>query len=224
MAVGLVQASDLFDQKELDKLFEDFKVNFGRQYETKLEEQQRKLVFASNYEVIIKHNMEADMGLHTYRLGVNNFADLTNKEFRRFYNGLKTDRSKLSPFIPHSFLEFDPNVALNATVDWTTKGVVTPIKNQEQCGSCWAFSAVASIEGQHALKTGHLVSLSEQNLMDCSGPEGDFSCEGGLMDNAFEVSKIGKIFNSNLSNFPLKLVCHQKPRNRHRGLVPIQSH
>jgi len=109
-------------------------------------------------------------------VAINKFADLTVAEFTAMYMGT---RATLSPGA------FVPSVTTD-TVDWRTKGAVTPIKNQGQCGSCWAFSSTGSTEGAHFLAKGALISLSEQNLVDCSNAEGNQGCNGGLMTQAFD--------------------------------------
>jgi len=164
-----------------------FKRVHQKQYSTIEEETARRTIFEANLAMINEHNLEADMGVHTYTLGMNRFGDMTHEEFKKQMNGFKVS-ADTSNFDRHTFLA-PSNVALPDAVDWRPKGYVTPVKDQGQCGSCWAFSATGSLEGQTFAKTKSLTSLSEQNLVDCSGKFGNEGCNGGLMDSAFQYIK-----------------------------------
>jgi cathepsin L len=182
-----VYSAPTFDAT-LDASWTLFKRTYEKEYETSNEEFNRRLVWEDNVAIIRKHNLEADLGLHTYTLGMNKYGDMTIKEFVKQMNGLDLSLNRTNGADRHTY-RAPANFKLPDSVDWRTKGYVTPIKDQGQCGSCWAFSATGSLEGQHFAKTKQLVSLSEQNLVDCSGKFGNFGCRGGLMDNAFNYIK-----------------------------------
>ena len=120
----------------------------------------------------------------SFVLKLNKFADVHPDSFHAKQKGFSLKEKKTascSPFITN-------NETLPLSVDWRNDNVVTPVKNQGTCGSCWSFSATGAMEGAWAIYSGDLVSLSEQQLMDCSKKYGDFACNGGLMDNAFEYA------------------------------------
>ncbi|KAL0002093.1 hypothetical protein SO802_015874 [Lithocarpus litseifolius] len=116
-----------------------------------------------------------------YKLSVNQFADLTNEEFKASRNRFKGHECSTKTSFKYENVTFVPS-----TVDWRKKGAVTPTKDQGQCGCCWAFSAVAATEGITQLTTGKLISLSEHELVDCDTSGVDQGCEGGLTENAFQ--------------------------------------
>jgi len=155
--------------------FESFKATYGKTYTDAIEESNRRAIFSANSAMIANHNAAG----HSYVLEMNQFGDLTNAEFQRLHLAPVMNISrKGESFVQGN--EVDPT-----SVDWRSQGYVTPIKDQGQCGSCWAFSTTGSFEGAHFKSTGKLVSFSEQNLVDCSTKEGNQGCNGGLMDNAF---------------------------------------
>jgi cathepsin L len=153
------------------------------------EEHVRRAIWESNLQKVQDHNLQADLGVHSYWLGMNKYADMTISEFVKVMNGYNvTMRGERKQNRPE--FTYNPKLQVPDTVDWRTQGYVTPVKDQGQCGSCWAFSSTGSLEGQHFAKTKSLVSLSEQNLVDCSRKQGNMGCNGGLMDYAFEYIKV----------------------------------
>ncbi|XP_042912158.1 cathepsin L-like peptidase [Parasteatoda tepidariorum] len=179
--------SGLFD-RNLNEHWENFKSTYGKTYKGR-EEASRRLIWEKHVADIVRHNLQADLGIHKFRLGINEYSDMSHEDFVNTFNGLKKDGARSN----NGSTWVEPlNVRIPDEVDWRDKGLVTPVKNQEQCGSCWAFSTTGALEGQHMKKTGSLVSLSEQNLVDCSSAYGNMGCQGGWPFQAFEYIKANK--------------------------------
>ncbi|XP_034941110.1 cathepsin L [Chelonus insularis] len=168
-----------------------FKLQHKKQYETPTEESMRMKIFSNNKYHIAKHNSKYEMGLVPFKLAINKYSDMLHHEFIHTLNGFNrtasnkknlkgTKKLRGATFVSPAHVEFPKHV------DWRKLGAVTPVKDQGHCGSCWSFSATGALEGQHFRTKGFLVSLSEQNLIDCSGKYGNNGCNGGLMDQAFQ--------------------------------------
>jgi len=183
IALGAVCVSATLREEEYQFLFSKWMSQHSKKYAHD-EFFYRYQVWQANLNKIVKHNQ----GNATYRMGMNAFGDQTWEEFRATRMGYKPRKQ---PFIRSLNTQHVPSrglsqVKLAKSVDWRTMGAVTPVKDQGQCGSCWAFSATGSTEGAFAIKNKQLNSLSEQQLVDCSGSYGNQGCNGGLMDQAFE--------------------------------------
>lgn len=152
--------------------FEEFKEFYNKKYSSFEEEQYRQNVFYNNLQRIVYHNsINKD-----FKLKMNNFGDLYSDEY---YTSVKLDRKF------HSSYEFS-NSDIPTSIDWVKRGVVSPVKNQGQCGSCYAFSTTGALEGLYGILYNKSISFSEQQIMDCSVKEGDNGCDGGLMDYGFQ--------------------------------------
>ncbi|KAB2042917.1 hypothetical protein ERO13_D02G219000v2 [Gossypium hirsutum] len=167
--------------------FSLFKARFKKSYGSEEEHDYRFKVFRANLRRAARHQKLDPSATH----GVTQFSDLTPGEFRKRFLGLRRLRlpkdANQAPILPTDNLPED--------FDWREKGAVTPVKNQGSCGSCWSFSTTGALEGANFLATGKLVSLSEQQLVDCDhecDPEEagscDSGCNGGLMNSAFEYT------------------------------------
>jgi len=163
------------------ELWSQFKNKYSKHYDGNGQESEshRFEIFKSNVEVIREHNAKN----LSDRLGVNQFTDLTVEEFSATYlSGYRSDWKQFRDYHTEPFPSYDPKT-LDDEVDWVSRGAVTPVKNQKMCGSCWAFSTTGSVEGAYFVASGQLLSLSEEELVQCDRK--DHGCNGGLPDYGF---------------------------------------
>ena len=167
IAACVISAAMLSQQTQQHDEYTQWKARFSPAWGAE-EDTYRRIIFFKNLEQINKHNADSTQ---TYKMGLTQFAAYTDAEFATLF---------LTPKV------YDPewenaNInmpSINGDIDWTTKGVVSPVKNQGNCGSCWAFSAVATLESFSLMK-GQAITLSEQQLVDCSKKYGNDGCNGG---------------------------------------------
>jgi len=155
-----------------------WKRTYGRTYGTNSDEAYRYSVFQKNYNYVNSTNSRQS----SYKVGLNKFADMTNEEFKAQYRNLKQKTT------PKKNVKLLNEYNTPSSVDWRGQAV-TPVKDQGQCGSCWAFSTTGSVEGAYAVARGSIQSFSEQQLVDCSSSYGNMGCNGGLMDYGFEYAR-----------------------------------
>nr|ALC76527.1 cysteine protease [Euphorbia helioscopia] len=185
------KAHDQRTDVEVMNMYNWWLAKHGKAYNKIGEREKRFEIFKNNLRFIDEHNSQK----RTYKVGLTRFADLTNEEYRTMFLGTKVDaRSRVikSKNISQRYT-FRSGDKLPESVDWRVAGAVNPIKDQGSCGSCWAFSTIAAVEGINKIATGELFSLSEQELVDCDTASNQ-GCNGGLMDDAFQfINKNGGI-------------------------------
>ncbi|KAI9120095.1 hypothetical protein K1719_009064 [Acacia pycnantha] len=204
-------SSRILQEASMQERHEQWMIQHGRVYKDIQEKEKRFNIFKQNVEYIEGFNRD---GTKPYKLGLNQFADLTNEEFTTSRNRFKGHMCSSITRTP-SF-KYENVSGVPSSVDWRQQGAVTPIKNQGECGCCWAFSAVAATEGITKLSTGKLISLSEQELVDCDTGV-DQGCEGGLMDDAFKFIIKNNGINSE-ADYPYKGVdgsCNANEEGNH---------
>ncbi|KAE8713619.1 Senescence-specific cysteine protease SAG39 [Hibiscus syriacus] len=180
---SLVMSRTIQEAAIVDK-HEQWMVDHGRKYESKLEKEKRLDIFKENLEYIESFN---NGGNRSFKLGLNEFADMTQDEFIAAQTGYnKMQEQDYSTLSKSTLFMYEKFSDVPISFDWRDHGAVTPVKYQGRCNCCWAFSAVAALEGIIKIKTDKLISLSEQQLLDCSRNGVNRGCKGGRMMDAFE--------------------------------------
>lgn len=170
----------LSNEYELN-MFYEFLEKFNKNYRSLKELEVRFNIFTTNLHNIVKHNQDVTQN---FTMGINQFSDLTSEEFKNIYIGHHLSLDKFGCYL----YSLNTSNKVADSIDWTTKGVVNLVRDQGQCGSCWAFATTANAESVWAISNGNLLDLSEQYLVDCATGVGyhDMGCNGGNPDSAFK--------------------------------------
>jgi hypothetical protein len=177
----LVALALAFTEEEYQTGFTKWMIKFEKSYDP-AEFFYRYDTFKASMDFVDNHNK----GNHSYTVGLNAFADMTPGEFKNTMLGYKPELIRGKRVTPALHEIPSPQTYPDGSLDWSQDGAVTGVKNQGNCGSCWAFSTTGGVEGVVAIKHGSLVSLSEQELVDCADSYGNMGCNGGSMDSAFK--------------------------------------
>ncbi|CAH1110829.1 unnamed protein product [Psylliodes chrysocephalus] len=159
-----------------------FKAKHLKVYKNIVEEKQRFNIFQTNLRIIEEHNIKYNQGSTGYYMGVNAFSDLTPEEFRTIF----LRKQVFKPDAEKNIKYATSHLRVPESVDWRDHGAVTEVKNQGNCVSGWAFSSTGALEGQYKILNNISVSLSEQQLIDCSTVYDNEGCSGGLIKLAFK--------------------------------------
>ncbi|RXN20457.1 cathepsin L1-like protein [Labeo rohita] len=156
-------------------------------YDDESDDVQRQTIWESNMRMIEKNNEDFHFGLSTFSMAMNKYGDLTKMEYNRLLGAkINGPINRKGKTVSAQALRVNANRLGLTNVDYRAQGYVTEVKDQGYCGSCWAFSTTGAIEGQMFKRTGRLVSLSEQQLVDCSRSYGTYGCSGAWMANAYD--------------------------------------
>lgn len=177
----LETGAPLTDDQTLD-LYNEWLVYYEKPL-TNLQETMgsRFSIFKEEVESIVKHNADDSQ---SWKKGLNAFSDMTFDEFKTYYN-IKDGIDCPTSNNPLPLKLQAPIASLPKEVDWRTKNVVTPVRDQGSCGSCWSFAAAGCIESHYAIENGKQVILAEQQLVDCARDFVTFGCGGGLPSHAY---------------------------------------
>ncbi|CAH8491431.1 unnamed protein product [Schistosoma curassoni] len=205
---------------QYDEIWKQWKLKYNKTYSIN-DEMKRKLIFMKHLTKIHRHNLLYDLGLETYTMGLNQFCDMD-------WNELKTI------LFPNEFINHHPSwndnneqltllsqKSLPLKWDWRDYGLVTSVKDQGMCGSCWAFSTTGAIEGQFIKKYKKSINLSEQQLIDCSYSFGNHGCHGGTMDQSFNYLKKYPIESE--KNYPYQGVESSCHFHLSKGIIKIKK-